>query len=229
MRREGNIKQHSPGAEAREISSASALLCLARSEHIAFSQRARCMPSLRIVGRRNAAGTALGVLSPHIDQRPLSPRIARGEGARRAGEGRFSHSLRRMTAGSYRLNDLAGAVGYPPIGIPERDAQDAHRFSVKEGCLIEQFRPLFSRLFGSGLEIFFLVAFLTRASARKGSKPYPYTIETINPIPHAPTRLRTASKWRAGRASTLPKRIYGNPCAIRTASCMLPLMRWRAW
>ncbi|MFZ2755036.1 MAG: hypothetical protein WAZ48_16530, partial [Lysobacteraceae bacterium] len=67
---------------------------------------------------------------------------------------------------------------YPLVGDPKGDAQDVHRFSMRQGCLIEKSRLRLRRQFRIGLEMSSLVTFfapkkVTRAPARKGCPALP--------------------------------------------------------
>ena len=60
----------------------------------------------------------------------------------------------RMSLEGCRPDDLANTARYPLIADPEGDAQDVHRFSMRQGCFIEKSPPRLSRQFRSGLECF---------------------------------------------------------------------------
>jgi hypothetical protein len=93
----------------------------------------------------------------------------------------------------YRPIDAQTVVPSDLAVDPEGDAQDVHRFSMRQGCLIEKSRLRLSWQFRIGRGMFSLVTFfapkkVTRAPARKRSQASPARHESSTPI--APQKNR---------------------------------------
>jgi hypothetical protein len=56
-----------------------------------------------------------------------------------------SRAIARTLLDSHRPHSLADALRYHMAGDPEGDAQDVHRFSMRQGCFIEKSRLRLSR------------------------------------------------------------------------------------
>jgi hypothetical protein len=79
---------------------------------------------------------------------------------------------------------------------PEGDAQDVHRFSMRQGCLIEKSRLRLRRQFRIGREVFSLVIFFSKRKPlahqrEKGARLYPQTNAIRNPKPFDQNEVAT--------------------------------------
>ncbi len=82
-------------------------------------------------------------------------------------------------------NHIVSLTPTPPycrakIVDPEGDAQDVHRFSMRQGCLIEKSRPSLRWPFRIGREVFSLVTFFSKRKSlahqrEKGARLYLHT------------------------------------------------------
>ena len=94
--------------------------------------------------------------------------------------------------GADRVDGRSAAIDGNAVGDPKGDAQDARRFSMRHGGLIEKSRPLPRWQMCPGPDMFSLVTFfapkkVTRAPARKTFRAFP----KAQPRSHTPTERPT--------------------------------------